>query len=248
MTTDKSLSSSTTIDTGSDQRGRPALWSACALVFAALVAVVVYTNLKGGLLFCTSERTHGANIERALGLAFYGGTAAAVVLPFVRKRRRLLAAVLLLAAGTLGAAMVFVALDSARYVGTNSCGFLETTDTSVNDHLYYLFVLWGASFAVLGWFAVRVLLPRRREPAQPSRRLLVRAGVATIAVGAVASAVALSHLHPARKAVPASGNRHVFVCKNPIRTAEALGGPWVCASDADIGSAPIRRPNSHASG
>jgi hypothetical protein len=159
----------TAIDRHREQRGHPAFWSACAVVFAALVAAHVYMHITGGLLFCTSERTHGANVERALGLAFYGGIAAALVIPLVRKRRRLLGAVLFLAAGTLAAAMVFVALDSATYVGTNSCGLLETTDTSVNDSLYYLFVLWGAPFAVLGSFAVRLLLPRC-ESSQPRRR------------------------------------------------------------------------------
>ena len=157
---------STVIETHGEQRGHPALWGACAVVFAALVAARVYMHVTSGALFCTSERIHGANVERALGLAFYGGTAAALVIPFVRKRPRALGAVLLFAAGTLAAAMVFVALDSARYVGTNSCGFIETTDTTVNDRLYYLFVLWGAPLAVLGWFAARLLPPPREKKSQ----------------------------------------------------------------------------------
>jgi hypothetical protein len=230
--------------TGSELRGHPALWSACSLVFATIVAADVYMNLSGGLLFCTSERTHGANIEHALGLAFYGGIAGALVIPFVRRLPRLLAAVLLLSAGTVGAAMVFVALDSASYVGTNSCGFMETTDTSVNDRLYYLFVLWGVPFGVLGSSTVRLLVPRRRESAHPGRLFAVRASVAAIVVAALAFTVSLSDSRPASKAAAASVNRRVFVCKNPIRAPEALGGPWVCASDADIGRAPIRRPDS----
>jgi hypothetical protein len=231
-------------DTVGERRGHPALWSACGLVFAAIVAAEVYMNLQGGLLFCTSERTHGANIEHALGLAFYGAIAGTVVIPFVRKVPRVLAAVLLLAAGTLGAAMVFVALDSATYVGTNSCGIMDTTDTTVNDRLYYLFVLWGVPLAILVSFAIRLLLPRRCESAHPGRQFAVRAGVTAVVVAALVYAVSLSDSRPASNAVAASGSRGVLVCKNPIRAPEALGGPWVCASDSDIGRAPIRRPDS----
>jgi hypothetical protein len=244
MTADLSLSASTSVDDGRAKRRPPALWSACALVFTAIVAGVVYMNLKSGLLFCTSERYRGANVEHGLGIAFYGSIAAAVAIPFVRRRRRALAVVLLVGAAALGAAMVYVALDRASYVGTNSCGFMETTDTHINDRLYYLFVLWGFPFALLCWFAVRAFVPRRLEPPLRRRRILVRAGVATTALVAIASAVALSHSRPPAQAMAASHDQGVFVCKNPIRTAEALGGPWVCPSDADIGNAPITPPGS----
>jgi hypothetical protein len=47
----------------------------------------------------------------------------------------------------------------------------------------------------------------------------------TIGVSAVASAIALSHMGPASNAVAASVERHVFVCKNPVRAPEARVGP-----------------------
>ena len=244
MTDDQNFSSRMSVDEDRDKRRPPALWSACTLVFTAIVAGVVYMNLKSGLLFCTSERFHGANVEHGLGIAFYGSIAAAVAIPFVRRRRRALAVVLVVGAAVLGVAMVYVALDRASYVGTNSCGFMETTDTHVNDRLYYLFVLWGFPFALLCWFAVRAFRPGRLEPPRRRRRILLRAGVATAALGAIASAIALSDSRPPANAMAASHSQHVFVCKNPIRTAEALGGPWVCPSDADVGRARITPPDS----
>jgi hypothetical protein len=143
------------------------LWSTCALVFAAVVASVVFTNLHGGLLFCTTDRSHGANVDRALGVAFWAGIGAVLVIPCVHKHRRALAIALLSGAGALGAAMVFVALDSATYVATNSCGLFDETETTVNEHLYYLFFLWGAPFGVLWWFASGLLASRNAAPAKP---------------------------------------------------------------------------------
>jgi hypothetical protein len=96
------------------------------LLFSAIVACIVYMHLKSGLLFCTSDQSRGANVEHGLGIAFYGSIAAALAIPFVRKHRRALTAVLLLGAAAPGVAMVYVALDGANYVGTNSCGFMES--------------------------------------------------------------------------------------------------------------------------
>jgi hypothetical protein len=138
---------------GSEGPRHPALWSACSVVFAAVVASVVFVNLHGGLLFCTTERSHGANVDRALGIAFWAGIGALLVIPCVHTHRRVLAVVLLCGAAALGAAMVFLAVDSATFVATNSCGLIDETETTVNEHLYYLFVLWGAPFGVLCWFA-----------------------------------------------------------------------------------------------
>jgi hypothetical protein len=143
------------------------LWSACALVFAAVVASVIFVNLHGGLLLCTSERSHGANVDRALGIAFWAGIGAVLVIPCVHKHRRALALVLLLGAAALGAAMVFVALDSATYVATNSCGLFDVTETTVNERLYYLFFLWGAPFGVLCWFARDLWASRNAATAKP---------------------------------------------------------------------------------
>jgi hypothetical protein len=88
MTVDQSFSPSTSSDEDGEKRRPPALWSACALLFSAIVACIVYMHLKSGLLFCTSDRSRGANVEHGLGIAFYGSIAAALAIPFVRKHRR----------------------------------------------------------------------------------------------------------------------------------------------------------------
>ena len=170
MSHDKSLSSGTlggvprpTPEATDHQRPRPPVGrSVLSLLFASSVALVTYFHFSGGL-FCTSEQVRGANIDHAFGVALVGGLAASVLILFVRKRRRLLATVLLLGAATLGVAIAFVALDSATYVAERSCGILETTDTTFNDRVYYLYGLWGAPLGFLLWAALQELVPAAQE-------------------------------------------------------------------------------------
>jgi hypothetical protein len=169
--------------------------SAAGMLLASLVAAVTYFHFSGGL-FCSSERSRGANIDHALAVAFAGGLAGSLLLLFVRKRRRLLAAALFLGAAVLGVAIVFVMLDSARYVAQRSCGFLESTETRIDERVYYLYVLWGAPAAFLLWGALQKLLPGRLQAAPFSRATpasifrLTRAGV--FRLGGIAAVTALA--------------------------------------------------------
>jgi hypothetical protein len=160
------------------------------MLFGSLVGAVTYVHYSGGL-FCSSEQVHGANIDHAFGVAFLGGLAGAVLILFARMRRRLLGAVLLLGAAALAVAVALVASDSATYTAQRSCGFMTSTETTFNDRVNYLYVLWGAPLGFLLWAALQGLVPERKpadraspSPASPrpsarppTRRRIVQLGV-----------------------------------------------------------------------
>jgi hypothetical protein len=131
-------------------------WSVPVLLFASSTALVTWVHYEGGI-FCTSELSHGRNIVHAFAVALVAGPLCSLLLASVRKHRRLLAGALLLGATALAVAIAFVALDSATYVATQDCGFMEDNITKFHDHLYYLYVLWGAPLGILLWEASRVL-------------------------------------------------------------------------------------------
>jgi hypothetical protein len=152
-------------------------WSVLVLLFASLTALVTWLHYTGGI-FCTSEVSRGRNIVHAFAVTLFAGPLGSLLLASVRKHRRLLAGALLLGAAALAVAIAFVALDSASYVATQDCGFMEDNITNFHDHLYYLYVLWGAPLGILLWEASRVLqsgLPTQR-PGPPTHWLLARRG------------------------------------------------------------------------
>jgi len=63
--------------------------AALGLLLAAVVAAVTAVHFSGGL-FCSVERSQGAQIDQALGLVFVGGLVGSVLLLPARKRPRLL--------------------------------------------------------------------------------------------------------------------------------------------------------------
>jgi Zn-dependent protease with chaperone function len=134
----------------------PVRESMLALLLAALVAAVTHLHFSGGL-FCSSEHVRGANIDHAFSVAFIAGLTGSVLVLCVRKRLRLLAAVLMLAAMALGVAIALVAWDSATYTAQRSCGLLTSTETAINERVYYLYALWGVPLALLLRSAVRAL-------------------------------------------------------------------------------------------
>jgi protein-disulfide isomerase len=168
--------------------------SAVAFLFAALVAAVTWGHLEGGLL-CTSDVRRGANIDHALGVAFLGGVTAPLLLLFVRKRRRIACAVLLLGAATLLGAMALATADSAHYAAVQYCGLFDSTRSNLNESVYYLYFLWGASLGVVLWVARRLGIRRGESEAQAPRRpsgrrhawILGIVVLVTVAVSAVAA-------------------------------------------------------------
>lgn len=138
------MNESHTIDPKGFGAGRGAL----CLIFAAFIAAVTFVHFSGGI-FCSVERSKGANVDHALGLAFVAGLAGPLLLLFARKHRRLCTAVLLTGAAALGIAIVLVSLDAATYAEHQSCGLMTSTETDINERVYYLYVLWGLPFAVL---------------------------------------------------------------------------------------------------
>jgi len=171
--------------------------SATAFLFAALVAAVTWGHLEGGLL-CTSDVHQGANIDHALGVAFLGGVAAPVLLLFVRKRRRLACAVLLLGAATLLGAMALATADSAHYAAVQYCGLFDSTQSNLDERVYYLYFLWGASLGVVLWVARRLDIRRdeseARAPRLPSvRRRAWILGIVAVVVAVSAVAATGSH-------------------------------------------------------
>jgi hypothetical protein len=129
--------------------------SLLSMLLASSVAIGTWLHLFPLFdFFCSTDFVHVENIRHGLNWALLGCVGGAVLVAFVRKRRRLLAATLLLVAATLIVAIAFVALDSATYQGSHSCGITGTPDvTPIRGHVYYLYVLWGMSVAVLLWAA-----------------------------------------------------------------------------------------------
>jgi hypothetical protein len=127
------------------------------------VALFGFVVVFGETLFCTGGLIRGANIETALGVAFFGGLGGTVVIALARFSGYLLAVALFLGAAVLVPALALVAADSATFIQDRGwCGFGGETGTST-DHFGYLYVLWGVPLGVLlfaaGW-ALRNALAR----------------------------------------------------------------------------------------
>ena len=131
-----------------------------SVLFACGVAIYGFFREVGGSLFCEGQPLRGGNIGHALALAFFGGLATLVVIGGVRLVsevlwprfwRPLLAGVLLLYAATLGLAIAFVALDSAKWNQQNGAcglGFGADRGTSTAD-FGYLYILWAVPLALI---------------------------------------------------------------------------------------------------
>ena len=144
----------------------PVALSVLSMLFASAVAIGTGLYYQGVDIFCMSEQFRGANIENGGVVALLSGLVGSVLILCVRKRRRLLAAVLLLGAATLSVTIAFVALDSASYVARRDCGMFSSQITTFNDHVEYLYVLWGMPLGFLLWAAVMPWMkPRLRAHA-----------------------------------------------------------------------------------
>jgi hypothetical protein len=156
--------------------------AALGLLFAAAVAAVTGIHFSGGSMFCSTEVTQGRHIDQALLLVFVGGLVGSILLLLVRKRPRLRTAVSLGGVALLLLAMELVALDSARFTGTQSCGLLSSTETTIDERVYYLFAVWVVSVALLLGTALPGL-------GRPTRRQIIPVA---LAVWVVAVAVTLA--------------------------------------------------------
>jgi hypothetical protein len=116
--------------------GRILLLSVLSVAFAFIVSISACLHLDVAVLII------GANINHALVLVMLGSVLALAVMLAVRKRPRRLAVVLCSEAAVLSTGIVLVALDSTRYAGIarNVLGKRYKFD----DHVWYLYLLWGA--------------------------------------------------------------------------------------------------------
>jgi hypothetical protein len=152
---------------------RPAQLGVLSMLFVGGVALFEYVSLGLATLFCTGGVIRGANIETAVGVAFFGGLAGAVVIAVAaRFSGYLLAVALFLGAAVLVAALALVAADSATYIQDNGyCGFFTDETGSSTYNFGYLYALWGVPLVVLvfaaGW-ALRN--PRRLSSSKPRLR------------------------------------------------------------------------------
>ena len=217
---------------------------ALCLIFAGVVAAVTFLHFSGGM-FCSLERSKGANIDHALGWAFGAGLAGPLLLLFTRRQRSLCTAVLLAGAAVVVIAIVLVALDSATFTAHRSCGFMDTTETDINERVYYLYVLWGASLA----FLLRTALSNI-SPSAGTRRagtIVVLAMIATLAVATWASAKSSSRAKnlPTGTVVFAEPNHdHIDGSVRYNRTPPAGGphnGVWL---NCGIYARPVRNENA----
>jgi phosphoglycerol transferase MdoB-like AlkP superfamily enzyme len=120
--------------------------------FALLVAISTWVHLDVVTLRV------GANINHALALVLLSTPCALVLILLLRRRLRLLAFVLLIEAASLGAAIVLVALDSATYAGIGYDPLRFVTHFKVVEHVWELYVLWGAPLLTLLFLAGLALL------------------------------------------------------------------------------------------
>ena len=143
---------------------RPAQLGVLSMLFVSGVALYVASGPFLDLTFsCTGGVIRGANIETALGVAFFGGLAGAVVIALARRSGYLLAVALFLGAAVPVAALALVAADSATFIQDNGhCGFSSGTGTSTG-HFGYLYVLWGVPLIVLLFAAGWALRNARRS-------------------------------------------------------------------------------------
>ena len=155
--------------TGNHDYARAAVGlSVLSLLVASFVAMTLLGRFWGGV-FCVSQQVHGANIEHGLVVAFLGGLVWSLAILCVRRWRRQLAVVLLLEAATLGVAIAFVELDSATYQAHRDCGLLSSEITDFDEHVEYLYALWGLPLGFLVWAAVTPWVkPRLARRAFPS--------------------------------------------------------------------------------
>jgi hypothetical protein len=150
---------------------RPAQLGVLSMLLVGGAALAGFVGVLNETLFCTGGVIRGANIETALGVAFFGGLAGAVVIALARRSGYLLAVALFLGAAVPVAALALVAADSATFIQDNGhCGFFSGTGTSTG-HFGYLYVLWGVPLVVLlfaaGW-ALRNA--RRSSSSEPQLR------------------------------------------------------------------------------
>jgi hypothetical protein len=165
--------------------------AALGLLLAAVAAAVTAVHFSGGL-FCSVERSQGAQIDQALGLVFVGGLVGSVLLLPARKRPRLRTAVSLGGAALLLVAMELVAVDSARYTAQQSCGLIYSTETTIDERVYYLFAFWGVSVALLLGTALPGL-------GRPTRRQIVPVGL-TVWAAALAGTLAAAESGSSQRA------------------------------------------------
>ena len=131
----------------------PLWFSVVCLLFSSAVSVGTFAHLGELELFCSVERAEGENVNYGLGVALVGGLIGPLLILFTRDTPCVLARVLFLGAATLGVALVLVAIDSASFTATRSCGLIFPETSTVDERLDYLFILWGVPLVVLLWTA-----------------------------------------------------------------------------------------------
>jgi hypothetical protein len=153
--------------------------------------------------------------------------------------------VLLAGAAVLVIALVLVAVDAATFTAHRSCGLMDTTETDINERVYYLYVLWGASLA----FLLRTALSNISASAGTRRAgtIVVFAIIATLAATTWASAKSGSRAKslPAGTKVFAEPNHDHVTGKVRYNRTPPAGGPhnqvWL---NCGIYAQPVRNENA----
>jgi hypothetical protein len=135
--------------------GRLAL-SVLTMVFAGACGVKLLIA-GSGTLFCSTVREYsGANIATGGKIALVGGIVGVLAALSARNRARLFGSVLLLEALALGAAVAFVARDSATAKLTEDCMFSGVSTST--HHVQYAYAMFGLAIVVLLTLGIRPLL------------------------------------------------------------------------------------------
>jgi hypothetical protein len=142
--------------------GRLAL-SVLTMVLAGACGLKLLLAVSGGL-FCSTIRDYsGANVATGGKIAFFAGMVGVLAALSARNRARLFGSMLVLDALALGAAIGFVARDSATIKQTLDCGFLGGDPSTSTHHVEYAYAMFGAAIVVLLTLGLRLLLRAPRS-------------------------------------------------------------------------------------
>ena len=142
----------------------PASLGVLSMLFTSGVAAGAWWSITSPELWDWCHAAHGANVHRAVTLAFLAGLAVSALILVVRRWRRLLLGALVLGGASLSFALALVADDSATYRGNHCKGLFGGPSSYVERaRVGYLYVLWGIALGMLLIQVGRVLRQWRRS-------------------------------------------------------------------------------------
>ena len=120
------------------------------MLFTSGVAAGAFLSITSPELWDWCHAAHGANVHRAITLAFLSGIAVSILVVVAHKWRRLLVGALVLGVACLTLALALVAHDSATYRGIHCSGMFGIRSPYVERaRVAYLYVLWGLPLGLL---------------------------------------------------------------------------------------------------